>query len=105
MAFCAFCAASEKKDGYAMRGCEKKVLYLKKCESKLFDEAYFVLRKDAEAPPSAEDMLEEATRIIRKEISAPRAAQKKKTVVLRYVAPFSLGILCSALLFGIFILF
>ena len=87
-----------------MRGCEKKVLYLKKCESKLFDEAYFVLRKDADAPPSAEDMLEEATRIIRKEVTAPRALPRKKSAVLRYVLPFSLGILCSALLFGIFIL-
>ena len=79
-----------------MRGCERKVLYLKNCESQLFDEAYFVLRKNTETPPCANDMLEEATRIIRAETTSLRAPRKKKSAILWSFLPFLAGIAVSA---------
>jgi len=83
-----------------MRGCEKKVYYLKKCESEWFDEAYFVLRKDAPDPPVGKDMVEEAPRIIRKEMLPSGDRPRKTRKALRLILPFFLGSVFSALVCG-----
>lgn len=87
-----------------MRGCERRVLYLKNCESKLFDEAYFVLRKNTDTPPCANDMLEEATRIIRAETTSLRAPRKKKSALSRSFLPFLAGIAVSATICAVLVL-
>lgn len=48
-----------------IKGCQKKIIYLKNTDSGIFDEAYFVLRRDGEAEHFGEaDMVSEAKRII-----------------------------------------
>ena len=48
-----------------MRGCQKKVIFLKNTGSNIFDEAYFVVSKLGEkAKDTEENMIIEANRII-----------------------------------------
>jgi hypothetical protein len=47
-----------------VRGCQKKIVYLKNTESEVFEEAYFVVRDDALADNSECDMVKEANRIL-----------------------------------------
>ena len=47
-----------------VRGCQKKIVYLKNTGSEVFDEAYFVVRDGALANKSECDMVEEANRIL-----------------------------------------
>ena len=50
-----------------MRGSEKKIIYVRDTGSKLFEEAYFVLRRgvsDAGAGTDEADMVREASRIV-----------------------------------------
>lgn len=50
-----------------MRGSEKKVIYVRDTGSKLFEEAYFVLRRgvsDGEDAVGEADMIREATRLV-----------------------------------------
>ncbi len=56
-----------------MRGYQKKVIYVKNTGSRHFEEAYFVIRPDAQAEClSNEKMVEEANRIINENIGAQR---------------------------------
>ena len=88
-----------------MRGCERKVFYLKKCESEWFDEAYFVLKKDAPLLPSSGSMAEEALRIIQKQILPSEGKPKKKGWFFRAVLFFFLGSVFSALICGLLLWF
>jgi hypothetical protein len=47
-----------------MRGCEKRVVFLRHPDSTLFEEAYFVVKRDATAAPAPVDMVAEAERIL-----------------------------------------
>ena len=50
-----------------MRGSEKKIIYVKDTGSKIFEEAYFVIRRGVDGEdsrPSENDMVREATRIV-----------------------------------------
>lgn len=47
-----------------MRGSEKRVIFVRDTGSQLFEEAYFIVRRGAGAPPSANDMVTEAQRIV-----------------------------------------
>ncbi|MBQ7363115.1 MAG: hypothetical protein IJW48_01550 [Clostridia bacterium] len=48
-----------------LRGCQKKIVFLKNTGSKIFDEAYFVISaKDEASDTSSEKMIDEAKRII-----------------------------------------
>ena len=48
-----------------VKGCERRVVYLKNTDSAVFEEAFFVM-KDAktEKPPSSMEMVREANRIL-----------------------------------------
>lgn len=50
-----------------LRGCQKKIVFLKNTGSKLFDEAYFVISDKVKesAPP---DLIKEANRIIEENV-------------------------------------
>lgn len=49
-----------------IKGCQRKIIYLKDTKSAVFEEAYFVLRPDApqSAHMSESDMVREAGRIV-----------------------------------------
>lgn len=76
-----------------MHGYQKKVVYVKDPESRIFDGAYFVLREGNVPAVSSRDMVEEATRIIEREcFSAGTSGGKRRarrTVAL--LAAFLLG--------------
>ena len=47
-----------------VRGCQKKIIYVKNTDSKVFDEAYFVLSDKIPEATEECDMVEEANRIL-----------------------------------------
>ena len=47
-----------------VRGCQKKIIYLKNTGSDVFDEAYFIIRDKARASSDNVDMVKEANRIL-----------------------------------------
>ena len=61
-----------------MRGCEKKVVFLRHPDSRLFEEAYFVMKRDREKSPPPSDMVAEAERILWGEEPMPTAEKKEE---------------------------
>lgn len=74
-----------------VKGAQKQMIVIKTGDSRYFDEAYFVLRRDAKCSGAPKhDMLTEANRIL-EECSA-----EKKTRTPRAWLLFALGALCGA---------
>lgn len=74
-----------------MRGCQKRVIFLKNTGSALFEEAYFVMRSDGTAGVKTEaDMVSEAGRIIEENFG------KKKRYPLSRLLAFLLSFLGGA---------
>lgn len=51
------------KGAYILKGCQRKIVYLKNTKSAYFDEAYFIMKPSAEGT-SEESVLREAERIL-----------------------------------------
>ena len=89
-----------------VRGCQKKIIYLKNTDSKVFDEAYFIVKDNVKCDVMDEcDMVEEANRILDNVISCRMSGEKisriKKTVkakILPFVAGIFIGFLISLLI-------
>lgn len=89
-----------------IKGCERRIIYIRDTGSAVFKEAYFVLRDGAPSVPER-DMVAEAERIIR-ERTQPHNFEKKKcsspdrrNFLLGFFAAagvFSAGILVLALI-------
>ena len=77
-----------------MRGSEKKVIYVKDTGSKLFEEAYFVLRRgvsESADGSDAADMVREASRIVEEgRFSYPATARRAR--LRRAVTVFFAGV-------------
>ena len=54
----------EKQEVIMVRGCQKKIIYLKNTQSNIFEEAYFVIKEEVIEERSENDMVEEANRIL-----------------------------------------
>lgn len=81
-----------------MRGYQKRVVFLKNTGSRIFEQAYFVLREDKEddtANTEKTDMVLEASRIIEENFGKRRLRLSRK---LTYAAAFLLGALMAAVL-------
>ena len=77
-----------------LKGSEKRIVCMKSAGSRLFCEAFFVLREDA--PPSGEqDMLREANRILEESTLSASSSAKKKSK--RFWGWFLAGLLCGVL--------
>ena len=79
-----------------MRGCERRVYYVKNADSPLFEEAVFVLRRPRRGrpvgTPRPSSLAEEAERIIRE--SGPRLRALTRPAPIRRLSPpaaFMLG--------------
>ena len=80
-----------------VRGCQRKVIFLKNTESKIFSEAYFIV--DEKAPDVGEgDMVREANRIIEENLARSTKAKGRKGgirrvpgAILRGIPAFLLG--------------
>ena len=85
-----------------VRGCQKKIIYLKNTGSKVFDEAYFIVKDNTKCDVMDEcDMVEEANRILDNVISCRMSGEKisriKKTVKAK-ILPFVTGIVIGFLI-------
>ena len=86
-----------KKGGMAMlRGCQKEMIMLKTAESRLFERAFFVLRRGGEAAAGNDDMLAEATRLL----SLAEGAKPRRRWGRGFL--FAAGLLCGIAIFAIF---
>ena len=77
-----------------MRGCQKRVVFLKNTGSSIFEGAYFILKEDNICQSGGKtecDMVNEASRIIEENIS------KNKRSIRRYL-PHAIAFLLGALL-------
>ncbi len=72
-------------------------------DSRLFDEAFFVLRDDA-APPATGDMLAEANRILEQNMLPRARRQNRFTALVGYAAIFLFGAAVASLLWLVTIL-
>lgn len=71
-----------------IRGAQKKMIVVRTHDSRVFEEAYFVVRPDRDPPPEESDMLSEATRIIHRNTAGasvplryPRASRFKARIL------------------------
>ncbi len=84
---------------HMIKGAQKQMIVLRTGNSRYFDEAYFVLRKEIQAKQeSKDDMLREANRIL-EESALHRTSQKKNRTWLF----FGIGIILGAAIGGILI--
>ncbi len=64
--------------GLLLRGASRRMVIVKSNDSKLFEEAYFILREESEEP-SLPGLLDEANRIVEKSrFPAPKKTAKRK---------------------------
>ena len=81
-----------------MKGCQKKVIFLKNTGSYLFDEAYFIISREGERSPITEEsMIVEANRIIESSIDTEKKDSHGGHTALRVAVPFLIGAALSAL--------
>ena len=73
-----------------MRGCQKRVIYIKNTGSRHFEGAYFVLRPN-QGEVSSLDMIKEADRIINE--SFTRDGECRRRRVFKYAISFLVGAL------------
>lgn len=91
-----------ERESSMIKGCERRIIYIRDTESPIFKEAYFILR-DGASPKRKDDMVAEAMRIIReRSVGSPSEKKRRKTLSPR---PFVLGVLSGIGVFalGLFI--
>lgn len=76
-----------------MRGCERKIIMLKGTGSEIFDEAYFLLRRDFKARGGSDEIVREAQRIVEHNTTGQRSKPCRREML-----QFSLGMLLGAAL-------
>lgn len=75
-----------------MRGCERKIIMLKGTDSEIFDEAYFLLRRDFEGRGRREEeIVREAQRIVDKNTTRRRTAKFDRRALLFFLAGMAAG--------------
>ncbi len=96
--------------GKMVRGCQRRVIFLKNTDSKVFSEAYFIIDDRSPASTMSEaDMVKEANRIIDESLAARADAREPRTAfssalsfVLRHLPAFLVGAGCTLLFTFIF---
>ena len=78
-----------------IKGAQKQMIVIRTGNSRYFDEAYFVLRREVKPQTGGKaDILEEANRILREH--DPNQGECRKKRLSRGALLFLLGILCGA---------
>ena len=80
-----------------VRGCQRKVIFLKNTDSKIFTEAYFIV-DDRASEVGESDMLREANRIIEENLSRTAGLRRERrgshrviTALIRSIPAFIIG--------------
>ena len=84
-----------------VRGCQKKIVYLKSTGSDVFDEAYFVVREMALDKMSECDMVKEANRILEECTSLDNEIDKREALFGFFknkIVPFLVGIVVGMII-------
>ena len=84
-----------------VRGCQKRIIYLKSTGSEVFDEAYFVVRDEALSEVGECDMVKEANKILDECISLDENGRRGQPV-LNFIKRNAIPIL-SGMIIGILI--
>lgn len=81
-----------------LRGCHRRMICIKSADSRLFDEAFFVLREES-AGAGEREILEEANRIVEEHLVPRRARRRGRGRVAWWLCPllFALGLALGAL--------
>lgn len=92
-----------------MKGCQKKVIFLKNTGSYLFDEAYFIISREGERTPASEEsMIDEANRIIEDSMDNGDGYNRAGVKIRRVIGallPFFAGAAVTAVGFTLWMLF
>ena len=75
-----------------MRGCERKIIMLKGTDSEIFDEAYFLLRRDFKNGGNSDEIVREAQRIV----DTNTTQQRKKKFTIRDISTCGIGVAIGA---------
>ena len=78
-----------------LKGAQKRMYVVKLGEDSMFEEAYFVLKRE-QANAQGGDMVGEATKIIRQSMGQAETTEQKKKRWPQAVACFALGALSGA---------
>ncbi|MBO5931219.1 MAG: hypothetical protein J6Q70_03185 [Clostridia bacterium] len=78
-----------------IKGARKQMIVVRTCDSRYFDEAYFVLRKNAQNEQKSQDILKEANRILAE--TAPNFSVAQKPKGNRWLF-FAAGSICGVVL-------
>lgn len=62
-----------------VRGYQKRIIFLRNTDSRLFDEAYFILSENSERRATKADMISEANRILGENLRENETEVRKKT--------------------------
>ena len=84
-----------------VRGCQKRIVYLKSTGSDVFDEAYFVVREGTLSLGDECDMIKEANRILDECVSIEKGrglADKIKDFTKRITVPFLGGVIIGIII-------
>lgn len=85
-----------------VRGCQKKIIYLKNTGSEVFEEAYFLISDKGDTESIDEDdMIEEAGRILDECIYLDTENKKRQKIILlikENIIPFLFGIVAGVIL-------
>lgn len=84
-----------------MQGFEKRVFFLKSTDSKIFDEAFFLVKEEKEAVKiEQKDMITEANRIIEESLGGRQSRRKFLRGIrsVPFLFPFVLGALFATVI-------
>lgn len=91
-----------------LRGCQRRIVYIKDTENRIFEEAYFILRRGVSGQgriPSDDDMLREAGALINTAMPYIYPSARSGRGKLKYAAAFALGAVTCFAIFAITLLF
>ena len=81
-----------------VRGCQRKIIYLKNTDSQAFDEAYFLINEERSRTMGEKELIREANRIVEQSLGYKdkRKKQNRTGLIIYGVSTFLLGALVSS---------
>ncbi len=87
-----------------LRGCQRNIVYVKSTDNKIFEEAYFLLRKgvtEGNTALSNSEMMQEVSGMLNTALPYMYPSMRKKCVKLKYALSFIAGALTCLAAFAV----